>query len=220
MLKMELLLLLLLLLPAAFFVGVVDGIDISAMRCTTLAKGNQAAVKVNGGGALTDYSNEAGQLLFYSEFTTPQVFSDAYEDLFLGGGESQCGGYFGGVRNSGLLFFGVQCNENGSPEPATMETPLTANTKYKVEMLYDRANAQASARWNRNTIHLVREHSPFVQRMYGILGFFFFFFFQTRMSSYKPPSTPPPGHTTSVKTRGTRRRASTLYPPPSPLHDA
>ena len=125
--------------------GVVDGVgvDISGMNCTTLALGNSGFR--SGDAATSDYSSDDGKyLIFYAKFNTPATFNAAYEDLFLAGGTTKCGGFYSGIYDSGKLFFGIQCSED--PAPVAMKTPLTANTEYKMEVMYDRTNKQARGR--------------------------------------------------------------------------
>ena len=124
--------------------GIVDGVDISVMNCTTLASTNAVVFKSDNA-ATTDYSTDDGRyLIFYADFTTPATFFPRYEDLFLAGGTTKCGGFFGGIHDSGKLFFGIQCGTD--PAIAVMQTPLTAGKRYKMEAMYDRSNSEARGR--------------------------------------------------------------------------
>ena len=113
--------------------------------CTTIATSTttQAQAPHVGGATTIDYDRTNGDVLVIRlDFTTPSSFV-AYEDLVLLGATVDCGGFFTGTRAGGNLFWGVQCNGNGSPAAVDIpHPPLLTNTRYNLEVTYDRVSGK------------------------------------------------------------------------------
>ena len=73
-------------------------------------------------------------------FTTPATFAAAAvpEVLFVAGATSGCGALVAGLGDIGKLYLGVQCNSNGSPSLQYVDTVLSTNRRYGLEIVYDR----------------------------------------------------------------------------------
>ena len=84
----------------------------------------------------------------YAEITTGSTYN-TYEDVYLLGGTTACGSWFGGLY-SGRPFIGTQCNWGQSTavglDETTATTALDPNQTYRIEWMYNAAEGYRRAR--------------------------------------------------------------------------
>ena len=83
----------------------------------------------------------------YAEITTGSTFN-SYEDVYLLGGTSACGSWFGGLYH-GRPFIGTQCNWGSSTavgvDQTTATVALQANQTYRIQWMYNVAEGYRRA---------------------------------------------------------------------------
>ena len=83
----------------------------------------------------------------YAEITTGSTFN-SYEDVYLLGGTSACGSWFGGLYH-GRPFIGTQCNWGSSTavsvDQTTATVALQANQAYRIQWMYNVAEGYRRA---------------------------------------------------------------------------
>ena len=83
----------------------------------------------------------------YAEITTGSTFN-SYEDVYLLGGTSHCGSWFGGLYH-GRPFIGTQCNWGSSTavgvDQTTATVALQANQTYRIQWMYNVAEGYRRA---------------------------------------------------------------------------
>ncbi|CAL6389478.1 unnamed protein product [Bathycoccus prasinos] len=83
----------------------------------------------------------------YAEITTGSTFT-SYEDVYLLGGTSACGSWFGGLYH-GRPFIGTQCNWGSSTavsvDQTTATVALQANQAYRIQWMYNVAEGYRRA---------------------------------------------------------------------------
>ena len=83
----------------------------------------------------------------YAEITTGSTFN-SYEDVYLLGGTSDCGSWFGGLYH-GRPFIGTQCNWGSSTavgvDQTTATVALQANQTYRIQWMYNVAEGYRRA---------------------------------------------------------------------------
>jgi surface protein len=83
----------------------------------------------------------------YAEITTGSTFN-SYEDVYLLGGTSACGSWFGGLFH-GRPFIGTQCNWGSSAavgvDQTTATVALQANQAYRIQWMYNVAEGYRRA---------------------------------------------------------------------------
>jgi surface protein len=83
----------------------------------------------------------------YAEITTGSTFT-SYEDVYLLGGTSACGSWFGGLYH-GRPFIGTQCNWGSSTavgvDQTTATVALQANQTYRIQWMYNVAEGYRRA---------------------------------------------------------------------------
>ena len=98
--------------------------------------------------------------------TTPQSGSyGSYEDLYMLGGTSACGSWFGGLYH-GKPFIGTQCNWGGSTavgiSATTATSALALGTTYTIEWMYEPATNHAQIKVD--GVHVVDSYpDPFLK---------------------------------------------------------